>query len=82
MSFERVSGPQSDRYDCFNIRDFRKNDSIIVLTEGSRRMRGVVTSIDESSNLIHFRSGEGEFVTDIEGIVFLDNFRRDWLEGA
>ena len=23
-----------------------------------------------------------EFVTDINGIVFLDNFRRDWLEGA
>jgi len=82
MSFERVRGPHSDRYDCFNIRDFRKNDSIIVSTKGSKRMRGVVTSVDESSNLIHFRSSEGEFITDVNGIVFLDDFRRAWLEGA
>lgn len=81
MSFERVRGPQFDMYDCFNIRDFRKNDSIIVSVEKSKRMRGVVTSVDESSNLIHFRSSEGEFVTDIDSIIFLDEFRRGWLEG-
>lgn len=81
MSFERVRGPQSDKYDCFNIRDFRKNDSIIVLTDERTRMRGVVTSVDESYNLIHFASNSGEFVTDLNSVVFLDSFRRGWLEG-
>lgn len=81
MSFERVRGPQSDQYDCFNIRDFRKNDSIIVSADERTRMRGVVTSVDENYNLIHFISNTGEFVTDLNSIVFLDDFRRGWLEG-
>jgi len=81
MSFERVRGPQSDIYDCFNIRDFRKNDSIIVSADERTRMRGVVTSVDENYNLIHFISNTGEFVSDLNSIVFLDDFRRGWLEG-
>lgn len=82
MSLEIVRGPKSDEYDCFNIRDFRKSDSIIVLLEGSRRIRGVVSSVDDVRNLITFASREGEFVTDINSIVYLDDYRRGWLEGG
>jgi len=80
MSFERVRGPKSDYYDCFHIRDFRKHDSIIVLMSGNRRVRGVVVSVDDESNLITFSSSEGEYVADINAIIFLDDYRREWLE--
>lgn len=80
MSFERVRGPRSDYHDCFHIRDFRKHDSIIVMMSGNRRVRGVVVSVDDASNLITFNSKEGEYVTDINAIVFLDDYRREWLE--
>ena len=66
---------------CFaHIRDFRKHDSIIVMMSGNRRVRGVVVSVDDASNLITFNSKEGEYVTDINAIVFLDDYRREWLE--
>lgn len=83
MTFERVRGPASDRYDCFNIRDFRKNDSIIVLVErGKRRLRGVVTYVDEETNMISFVTNEGDYMTDINSIVFLGEPKGGWLERA
>lgn len=81
MAFKGFRGPHEDDDNCFDIRDFRKNDSIIVLSDNSTRMRGVVTSVDKSSNLIHFTTNHGESVTDLNSVVFLDDFKRGWLEG-
>ena len=80
MSLEAVRGPRRDEFDCFNIRDFRKNDSIIVDMSHTGRVRGVVSSVDEETNLITFTTSSGEYVTDINSIVFLDDYRRGWIE--
>jgi len=72
--------PVMDSYGCFNIRDFRKTDSVYFLDSSGQRHRGVVLDIDYERNLIELSSKLGDIEADVNDITFLDSYIRGWLD--
>ena len=75
----KLRGRATDEFNCFNIRDFRKHDSVITTSSLGERIKAVVESVDLKDNLIHLRTVDGELVTHIGTIAFLDSYRDGWL---
>lgn len=72
--------PHTDEFGCFNIRDFKKNDSVYYLDGERNRNRGVVVSVDLEYNLITLRTSSGEIEARVSDITYLDSYRRDWID--
>lgn len=72
--------PVMDRYGCFNIRDFRKTDSVYFLDSSGQRQKGVVSDIDYERNLISLSTNVGDIEANVDDITFLDSYIRGWLD--
>lgn len=79
MKLTTFRGHSTDEFNCFHIRDFKENDSLILSLKGGERVKAVVSSVDLSSNLLTVKTASGELTTDIESVVFLDDYKRGWL---
>ena len=76
----KMRGRPFDEFRCFYIKDFRKGDSIRVSSKTEKFIRGVVTSVDLDSCLIHYKTAESaDNVTTIDRIVTLEGFVKDFL---
>ena len=73
-------GPHMDEFGCFNIRDFKKNDSVYYLDGERNRNRGVVLSVDFEYNLITLMTNSGEIEARVNDITYLDSYRRGWID--
>ena len=80
MTLTTFRGPSSDEFHCFHIMDFGENDSLILSLKDGTRVKAVVSSVDLGSNLLTVKTASGELVTDVESVVFLDSYKRGWLE--
>lgn len=64
---------------CFNIADFKKEDSIIAKWNGKKE-RGVVLTVNKSSMKIEYKNATEHVRTvSIEDIVYLDSVKKGWL---
>ncbi len=80
---KKMRGRPFDEFRCFYIKDFRKGDSIRVLSSSKdeRFVRGVVTEVDMNNCLIHYKTRAAEEnVTIIDNIVSLEDFDRNFLD--
>tara|TARA_B100001029_G_C15005071_1_gene420552 strand:- start:867 stop:1157 length:291 start_codon:yes stop_codon:yes gene_type:complete len=78
-----LRGKPFDEFRCFYIKDFRKGDSIriSVKSKDKRFVKGVVTDVDLSNCIIHYRTLESEEnITTINHIVSLEAFKKNFLD--
>lgn len=69
-----------DEYECFHISDFEPGDAIRVRSGRFGFVRGVVTGVSYSRNLINYRTKEShKNSSPINDIVSLEYPTRDWL---
>ena len=69
-----------DEYECFHISDFENGDAIRVKTGEYSFIRGVVTGVSYTKNLIFYRTRDSQKnQVSIDSIVSLEYPTRDWL---
>ncbi len=68
-----------DKYNCFHIQDFQKEDSVIVMID-DKRVKGRVTFVNESTNTIQWVDVEScTHDSSIEDFIYLAKFEPDWI---
>ena len=68
-------------FNCFDIRDFRKLDSVTVyIPKKDTRVRGVITSVDQPSYQITIKTKQNKsFVCSLDNVLYLKDYDKDWL---
>ena len=75
----RKENPYERNYDCFNIRDFKKGDSIMVYNNGDRQRGVVIESVYETREVV-YKTSDGETIkTSMNSILFLKEHDSNWL---
>ena len=79
--YEKKS-PYEVNFFCFQIRDFKTMDSIIVyLPKEKKKVKGVVVDVDTQNNKVIFNtSNENSLSAPMNNIVFLKDYDKLWLE--
>ena len=75
----RKENPYKRNYDCFNIRDFREGDSIVVY-EDDNRIRGVVVQTSFETREVVYKTANNETKSvSMNHILYLKEYDKDWL---
>jgi hypothetical protein len=82
VEFSKLYGRPYDEFNCFHIKDFEAGDCIRVNSRSRKgeRERGVVESVDYSSNVINYHTADGSIcMAIVEDIISLEERRSGWL---
>ena len=82
MIKRRWKSPYENNFNCFSIKDFRKSDSVTVyLPNKKTRIKGVVTSINESNyEIIINTKTQPMLKTSIDNVIYLKEYDKNWLK--